>query len=294
MCNRNANEYAILWFKNYGNKENYFIWSQNGFFLLIIFSYLRVLCYVVIMSICIVIPSRLGSTRLPEKALADIQGKPMIVRVLEKAKKVRGVDEVIVATDHEKIVKAVESAGGIAVMTPESLQSGTDRVAYVAEMNKKYSIYVNVQGDEPMLDPASVEGAIELVKSKKFTMATPAAFIQNEENFKNPNVVKVLVAKNQRAVYFSRYPIPYSRGAIPTNFDGLSVKHHLGVYVYTAETLIEFSKLPKSDWEAAESLEQLRALYHGIDIGVSHAAKASIGVDTEPDLDAVRRAFVSS
>jgi 3-deoxy-manno-octulosonate cytidylyltransferase (CMP-KDO synthetase) len=243
------------------------------------------------MSVCIVIPARLGSTRLPEKALADINGKPMIQHVYERARMVKGIDAVVVATDHPKIVAAVERCGGVAVITPESCNSGTDRVAFVAK-SRTEKIFVNVQGDEPMLDPASVETSLELVCSGQFAMATPAAPIKNEETLRNPNVVKVLVAENRRAVYFSRYPIPYSRGPLPTSFSLVAPRHHLGVYVYTRETLLKFAGLPPTSWEAAESLEQLRALYYGIPIGVSDALHPTIGVDTRDDLDLVRKSLL--
>lgn len=242
-------------------------------------------------NVCIVIPARLGSTRLPEKALADIHGKPMIVRVLEKARKVRGVAEIVVATDHQRIASAVEAHGGVAIMTPESLQSGTDRVAFVAK-ERKADVFVNVQGDEPMLDPLAVERTIEIISGRKFTMATPAARIQNREDLNSPNVVKVLVAQDRRAVYFSRLPIPYSRSEVPTDLDQIAPLHHLGVYAYTRETLLKFSQLPRSPWESAESLEQLRALYHGIDIGVAKADRPSIGVDTVEDLERVRTLMI--
>lgn len=245
------------------------------------------------MSVIIIIPARLGSTRLPEKALAAIHGKPMIQLVYERACQVRGVDDVLVATDHARIAGAVEAFGGKAVMTPESLASGTDRVAFVAERHKNASIVVNVQGDEPMLDPRSVEGSLELVRSGRFPMATPAAPLESPELLQNPNVVKVLVATDGRAVYFSRFGIPYSRGPVPGRAADLAVRHHLGVYAYTSETLRKFAALARSPWEAAESLEQLRALYHGIPIGVSEAARASIGVDTHEDLEAVRRSIHS-
>ena len=244
------------------------------------------------MSVCIVIPARLGSTRLPEKALADINGKPMIQHVYERARRVKGVDEVLVATDHERIANVVEKFGGKAVMTPESCSSGTDRVAYVAK-SRSEKIFINVQGDEPMLDPLSVEGSLELVRSGRFTMATPAARLIDEASLKNPNVVKVLVAEDQRAVYFSRFSIPYSRGAIPVDFSQVAPRHHLGVYVYTRETLLKFAALAPTPWEAGESLEQLRALYHGIAIGVSPANRATVGVDTHEDLDLVRRAMLA-
>ncbi|MBI2604862.1 MAG: 3-deoxy-manno-octulosonate cytidylyltransferase [Deltaproteobacteria bacterium] len=249
------------------------------------------------MSVCIVIPARLGSTRLPEKALADIHGKPMIQWVYERAARVKGVDEIVVATDHARIAAAVHAFGGKAALTPESLASGTDRVAHVArEMREERgsrapAIFVNVQGDEPQLDPASVERSLELVRSGCFPMATPAAPLKDEAALKNPNVVKALVAADGRAVYFSRYPIPYSRGEIPRRAEDLCVRHHLGVYVYTTETLLKFAALPKCPWEAAESLEQLRALFHGIPIGAASADRATTGVDTAEDLEIVRRAF---
>ena len=242
------------------------------------------------MSVCIVIPARLGSTRLSEKALADINGKPMIQHVYERARLVKGVDEVLVATDHERIANTVERFGGKAVMTPESCSSGTDRVAYVAKTRNE-NIFINVQGDEPMLDPISVERSLELVRSGRFSMATPAARLIDEASLKNPNVVKVLVAEDQRAVYFSRFSIPYSRGAIPVDFSQVAPRHHLGVYVYTRDTLLKFAALPPTPWEAGESLEQLRALYHGIAIGVSHADRATVGVDTHEDLAHVRAAL---
>lgn len=242
-------------------------------------------------SVCIVIPARLGSTRLPEKALADIHGKPMIQHVYERATQVRGVGKVLVATDHDRIVQAVARFGGEAVMTPSSLNSGTDRVAFVAK-SRSESIFINVQGDEPLLDPRSVEKCLELVSAGRFQMSTPAAPLKDEDTFRNQNVVKVLVAADGRAVYFSRFPIPYSRGTLPSDFNLVAPRHHLGVYVYTRETLLKFSSLSACPWEAAESLEQLRALYHGIPIGVSEAEKATLGVDTHEDLEFARRTML--
>lgn len=242
------------------------------------------------MSVCIVIPARLGSTRLPEKALADIHGKPMIQHVYERAKMVRGVDTVVVATDHHRIVQAVEHCGGIAVMTPETLNSGTDRVAFVAK-SRSEDIFINVQGDEPMLDVAATERSLELVRSGRFPMATPAARLVDDASLKDPNVVKVLVAADRRAIYFSRFPIPYSRGSVPNDFSQVAPRHHLGVYVYTRETLLKFASLPPTPWEAGESLEQLRALYHGIPIGIADADRATVGVDTLEHLEKVRQAL---
>lgn len=241
------------------------------------------------MSVCIVIPARLGSTRLPEKALADIHGKTMIEHVYQRAKRVKNVDEVLVATDHLKIMDAVKAFGGKAVMTPASLNSGTDRVAFVAQ-ERSEKIFVNIQGDEPMLDPLSVEKSIELVQSGKFSMATPAARLKDKESLENRNVVKVLVNTQSQAVYFSRFAIPYSRGIAPQNY--FPALHHMGVYVYTRETLLRFSKLTPCAWESGESLEQLRALYYGIPIGVAEVSEPTPGVDTHEDLELVRRKMI--
>lgn len=241
-------------------------------------------------SACIVIPARLGSTRLPEKALALIHGKPMIQHVYERASKVKGIQTVLVATDHQKILDAVEAFGGQAMMTPEALASGTDRVAFVAE-SRSEEVFINVQGDEPMLDPIAVEKCLELVQSKRFLMATPAAKLQSEQAFKDLNTVKVLVRADGSAVYFSRFPIPYSRGGLPVDFFSQASQvplHHLGVYAYSKETLLRFASLPRCAWEQAESLEQLRALYYGIPIGVALVEHATRGVDTPEDLEYVR------
>lgn len=240
------------------------------------------------MSVAIVIPARLGSTRLPEKVLADIEGKSMIRRVYEQAKKVRGVGQVIVATDHEKVMQEVSSFGGQAILSPESLKSGSDRVAYASRMLKDSDVFINLQGDEPFLNPLLIEGALELVMSGRFTMATPAAPLQSPSSLDNPNVVKVLVGEGNRAIYFSRFPIPYSRGPRPSDQSQLLPLHHVGVYVYTRQTLMQFASLAPTPLELAESLEQLRALHYGIPIGVSKGPEASIGVDTLEDLESVR------
>lgn len=243
-----------------------------------------------------VIPSRLAATRLPEKPLADIKGKPMIQHVWERAKKARGVDRVVVATDHPRIMEAVQRFGGEAVMTSPELPSGTDRIGAVAKAvasgpgSRDEDIYINVQGDEPMLDPAAIEAALALVTSGRFAFSTAAAPFGDAALLKNPNAVKVLIDAQDRAIYFSRYPIPYSRVDVPTQ-PGPSVipLHHMGLYVYTRATLLEFCRLARTDLEVAESLEQLRALHNGIPIGVARAAHASIGVDTAEDLELIRK-----
>lgn len=242
------------------------------------------------MGVCIIIPARLNSSRLPQKILADIKGKPMIQHVYERALQIRGVSEVVVAADHEQTLKAVSGFGGKAVLTPSALPSGTDRVAFVAQ-SRSEKIIVNIQGDEPLINPKTVEAAIELVASGQYNIATAAAPISSEDTLKNPNVVKVLVGAKQQAVYFSRFPIPYSR-KLPSGStleDTFICRAHQGLYIYKRETLLEYADLPQCPWEQAESLEQLRALYYGIAIGVAHAEKASQAVDTLEDLECVRK-----
>jgi 3-deoxy-manno-octulosonate cytidylyltransferase (CMP-KDO synthetase) len=235
-----------------------------------------------------VIPARFASTRLPGKPLADIHGKPMIQWVYERTKTARGIDRVVVATDDERIARAVEGFGGKVVLTSAELQSGTDRVAAVADQMPAL-IYVNVQGDEPMMDPTSIEKALELVKSGRFPMATTMTPLRNASELHEPSTVKVIADRHGRAIYFSRLPIPYSRGAEP-QADGEYVSmRHLGLYVYNHETLMRFRSLPPSPLEGAEVLEQLRALSDGIPIGMAQVNSVSQGVDTPEDLEKVRR-----
>lgn len=207
----------------------------------------------------------------------------MIQYVYEQAKKVRGVSEILVATDHPAIAETVEEFGGKAVITPQDLASGTDRVAFVAK-NHPAEIFVNLQGDEPMMDSVAIERAVELVKNGKFSMASAAAPILNDETLNNPNVVKVLINERNQAIYFSRLPIPYSRLAPEKPYLPL---HHLGLYVYTKKTLLKLTSLDPCPLEKAESLEQLRALYHEIPIGIALVEKASQGIDTAQDLEKV-------
>ena len=237
------------------------------------------------MSVCIVIPARLSSSRLPEKPLAMIGSKTMIQHVYERALEVKGVDRVIVATDSPRIIEVIKKINGNVQLTPE-LASGTDRVAYIAERSNE-DIFINLQGDEPMLNHESVEGALELVRSQKFELATTATPIRSSKHYMNKNVVKVLVDQNFRAIYFSRYPIPYSRLTIPDQGPWIAL-HHMGLYVYRRELLLKLKEFPQTELEKAESLEQLRALEHGIAIGVFKTNHISYGVDTAEDLEFVR------
>jgi 3-deoxy-manno-octulosonate cytidylyltransferase (CMP-KDO synthetase) len=242
-------------------------------------------------SAIVVIPARYASTRLPAKPLADIRGKPMIQWVYERSRRSKGVDRVVVATDDERIVQAVESFGGEALMTSSEIQSGTDRVAAVADVLPA-DIYVNVQGDEPLIDPLAIEKAIQILKNSEYSMSTIMTPLRTLEELRDPSVVKVLADRNGRAIYFSRHPIPYSRGPIPETGDAFGCWRHVGLYGYRRETLMQFRGLPPSSLEKGEILEQLRALDHGIPIGIAEVCFTSIGVDTPEDLEKVRQYLV--
>lgn len=238
-----------------------------------------------------VIPARYASTRLPGKPLADINGKPMIQWVYERAKKAKGITKVVVATDDERIAKAVKSFGGEVVMTSPDIQSGTERVAAVADQVPA-DIYVNVQGDEPLIDPVAIERGLELVASGRFPMSTVMTRLETAQELHDPSVVKVLADRTGRSIYFSRLPIPYSRGPEPRGGEPFVCMRHVGLYIYDRATLMKFRALPPTQLEQAEVLEQLRALDAGIPIGITEVKFASIGVDTPEDLEKVRKLLV--
>lgn len=252
----------------------------------------------ILSKILIVIPSRLESTRLAEKALADIAGKPMIRWVFERAEMAARtlkesfpgmVCDVIVATDHEKIKNLVESFGGKVVMTSSQIQSGTDRVAKVAETYPDYDVFVNLQGDEPLMDPECVTAAVKLILLGEFSITTTAVPFDSFGDFDNPNAVKVMKGAQDQAIYFSRFPFPYSRESRPKNPKDLICQQHLGIYVYTKAALLKFAQSARTKLEISESLEQLRALHYGMPIGVALSQNKSIGVDTLEDLEMVRK-----
>ncbi|MBU6154196.1 MAG: 3-deoxy-manno-octulosonate cytidylyltransferase [Bdellovibrionales bacterium] len=239
------------------------------------------------MMVVAVIPARYGSTRLPAKPLADICGKPMIQWVYEKAKQSKLCSRVCVATDDERVAMAVRSFGGEVVMTSTEIQSGTDRMAAVAKMIPG-DVFVNVQGDEPLIDGSSIDFAIRPVLEGKFDLTSLRVPVKSVEDLKNRNVVKVIVDDSNRALYFSRYPIPYSRVEPDAAKAPFLCSQHVGIYVYRRETLLRMSALPVTELERAESLEQLRAMKAGISIGVFEADFDSVGVDTPEDLEKVR------
>ncbi len=237
------------------------------------------------MSVVVIIPARLGSSRLPAKALADIGGKPMVVRVLERARQARGVAEVLVATDDEAIRDAVEGAGGRALMTAAHHPSGTDRIAEVAR-GLDADVIVNVQGDLPFLDPGYVEAAVGALESAPAgvppaamgTLATPL----RAGEMTRPQVVKVVCDREGRALYFSRSPIPSGTE------QGL---RHIGLYAYRRGFLLELAGLEPTPLEKSERLEQLRVLENGYRIQVApvEARESMIEVDTPEDLERVRQ-----
>ncbi len=235
-----------------------------------------------------VIPARYGSTRLPAKPLADINGKPMIQWVYERARQAQGVDLTVVATDDERVASVVRGFDGQVVMTSSDIQSGTDRVAAVADQLPA-DIYINIQGDSPLIDPRAIEAGLALVASGRFKFGTVMTPFHDQAELDNPAVVKVLADKDGRAIYFSRHPIPYSRGPRPKAGEPLSCRQHVGLYIYDRETLFKFRSLPPSPIEKAEMLEQLRALENGIAIGITEFEFLSVEVDTPEDLEKVRK-----
>ncbi len=237
-----------------------------------------------------VIPSRYGSTRLEGKPLKDICGKPMIQYVYELAQKAKNIDHVVVATDDMRIVSAVEAFGGQARMTSPDHKSGTDRVAEVASQESA-DIVVNIQGDEPLLDPRMIDEAVNpLLQDKTLMASTLCRQIENENAMHNPNVVKTVFDRNGNALYFSRSLIPY-----PRNPDGHAVFEHIGIYVFRHEFLMEFVSWPQTSLEMTESLEQLRILEHGIKLKVvaTQYEFNGLSVDTQEDLEAVRQIIQS-
>jgi 3-deoxy-manno-octulosonate cytidylyltransferase (CMP-KDO synthetase) len=236
-----------------------------------------------------VIPARYSSTRFPGKPLVDILGKPMIQWVYENATGSKLLDFLIVATDDERIYNVVKSFGGNVIMTPSDIQTGTDRVAYV--LNEfDADIVANIQGDEPLLTSEMIDRAIEpFLNSEKVDISTLAVKINDVDLIFNPNVVKVVFDKDKIALYFSRSPIPFCRDA-KNEKDWLKLGNfykHIGLYVYSRESLLRFVSLRRSSLEEIEKLEQLRALENGFRIKVVISESDTIGVDTPEDVEKV-------
>lgn len=247
-----------------------------------------------------IIPARLHSTRLAGKLLLEIGGKPLILHTLEQAKKAKNIDKVIVATDSEEILKIINDSGNEAVMTSANHQSGSDRIAEVAENLPKNSIIVNVQGDEPTISPTTIETAVEaILQDNSIDIATTCEKIDTIQDVLSPDVVKVVTDKNDFALYFSRSPIPFPREAVK-NYGSLEIalqtdknlvslyRKHTGLYVYRREYLLKFTKFAQTNLEKTEMLEQLRALENGARIKVVEVSESSIGVDTTEDFERVK------
>lgn len=246
------------------------------------------------MKIYAIIPSRFGSSRFPGKPLAMLAGKPLVVWVKEAVEKARGFDEVLVATDDERIVEAVGKYGGKAVMTPPELPSGTDRIAVAARnfLGRDFDdddILVNVQGDEPLIDPAVVEAlAAKLRDDGRWSMATAVTPLKDPGDFAARSVVKVVLDRDDGALYFSRAAIPCNRDAEPEFPSALYVRH-LGIYAYRGGFLKRYIAEPPCALEQTEKLEQLRALWMGAKIAVIRTEDEGIGVDTPEDAERVER-----
>ena len=240
-----------------------------------------------------VIPARFASSRFPGKALTPIAGKPMLQHVYERASQARYLTKVIIATDDERIRDAARAFGALVRMTRPDHASGTDRVAEVADSDAA-SVIVNIQGDEPLIDPEAIDvAALALLADDDLPMATLKKRIEDPSEIANPNVVKVVSDLAGNAIYFSRCPIPYVR-------DGGAVHHqqvhykHIGLYVYRREFLLAYSGLPVGPLERVERLEQLRALENGYRVGVVETEYESLGVDTPEDLERVAALFEPS
>jgi len=256
-------------------------------------------------NIIAIIPARLASTRLPNKLLLPIIEKPLILWTVEQAKKAKNVSRVIVATDSEEIARVVEESGNEAVLTSPHHQSGSDRIAEVAENLPESSIIVNVQGDEPLVSPTTIEKAIDaILQDDSIQMATTCEPIHDIKDVLSSDVVKVVTDENNFALYFSRLPIPFPREAVKKHGDlGIALRaekdlislyrKHTGLYVYRREFLLEYTRLKRTNLEKIEMLEQLRALENGAKIKVVEVSENSIGVDTREDFERVRQLIES-
>lgn len=240
------------------------------------------------MKVLCVIPARYASTRLPGKPLKDIAGKPMVCRVYERAVQARKVSDTIVATDDERILAAVEANGGKAMMTRADHPTGTDRLAEVAAAFPDVDLIVNVQGDEPLIEPSLIDELAAVFETDTdLQMATVKTLMTDKDEIANPNNVKVVTDKKGYALYFSRSVLPYPRN------EGCPVYKHIGIYAYKREFLLDYAKMESTPLEQSESLEQLRALENGFRIKVVETKAKFVGVDTAEDLEKVNEIYRS-
>ncbi|MDH5655125.1 MAG: 3-deoxy-manno-octulosonate cytidylyltransferase [Spirochaetia bacterium] len=236
-----------------------------------------------------VIPARYSSERFPGKVIADLCGKPMIQWVYESAKKCEILSKVVIAVDDQKVFDAVKEFGGECIMTSSSHKSGTDRLVEAASHYPDFDIYINIQGDEPGIEPELIEGVGRiLIENSQWHAATAARPFHSDEDRTVPDRVKVVLSKKGKALYFSRSLIPYPRKQTEQD-----VYLHLGIYAYRKNFLLNFNSLPLSGLEDTESLEQLRILENDYDMGVYVAEDSLPGVDTKKDLENMIERFHS-
>ncbi len=235
-----------------------------------------------------IIPARFASSRFPGKPLVDIGGKSMIQRVYEQVTRAKMLEKCIVATDDQRIFDHVIHFGGQVEMTDPALPSGTDRVAVVAKKYPNYNLVINIQGDEPFINPAQIDQLCHFMKDNDtFEIGTLALKIDKESDLNNSNVVKVVKDVQHRALYFSRFPIPFQRNAKGNPLDDHDFYQHIGIYAFQQKTLEAIHQLPQSQLEKSESLEQLRWLENGYSIGVAVTNEKTIGIDSPEDLEKV-------
>ena len=235
-----------------------------------------------------IIPARFASTRLPGKPLVNIGGKPMLQHTYESAKKSKLLSDVVIAVDDERVYDAAKNFGAQVQMTPKELETGSDRIAYVAEKLSTAEIIVNIQGDEPFIPGKMIDEAIEpLLFDKSVEISTLAKRISSVEELNSPSIPKVVFDYNNYALYFSRSPIPYVRDVISDKqkLRIADIYKHVGLYVYRKQSLLKFTSLRPTDLERFEKLEQLRMLENGMKIKVVTTENESISVDTQDDLD---------
>lgn len=241
------------------------------------------------MNILGIIPARYASTRFPGKPLVDIAGKSMIQRVYEQAKKCADLTEVIVATDDERIFNHVIGFGGIAAITSPDHQSGTDRCAEVALNRLEYDVIINIQGDEPFINPEQISLLARCFDAAEVQIVTMVKKVQTEQELFNHNSPKVVINKFSEAIYFSRSPIPHIRGQEQQNwFNCFTYFKHIGLYGFRADILQEITKLPVSPLEKVESLEQLRWIENGYRVKVAETELETYAVDTPEDLEKLK------
>ena len=240
----------------------------------------------------IVIPARLASERLPLKPLVDLAGKPLVVRVFENlAPLTQSGAKVVVAVDDHRTLDACNDFGIHAIMTAPSHQSGTDRCAEVARQFPERTFILNVQGDEPFVSCADLRNLMTLTTAHKPPMATLGYPSSNLKDYTNPNIVKIVVSDNNEALYFSRAPVPFNRDLMGSGNQDIAHVQHLGIYAFSQESLANFCRLPPTNLEKVEKLEQLRAVAAGWKILIVQASAKSLGIDTPDDLIRARKVF---